>query len=521
MWLIRDATLKVRDKNGQPITPTEYLKTVVLVRRGSKESDQNCVIDSINTLFPSIECHTLPRPSVEPSIINSIVTSESQLDGEFARQLCTFRELVLGKLVAKMTSDQQCKNGLVVSELLTSYVNLVNSGLKISLQDTYAIAVEGILLSRLQVLTSEYQQEMEQLLQGRYPMEEEITLNVQDQQQNVSLMAIHRMVMKHKKDQFKQELDNFLPAESSMAISESLMSRFVDDICRKTRNGEVVTIEGGKLCKFVSDNWAASDRFCENLSLKVFRDITDKIERATTTRNPVDLSDELLLAERQYYDEAVGPAKDEVYAKKREEFSRDCKNVSLIPRRPFSLRVSGRDKDRVKLQWEGTGDDYAYEVQYMSDRTNWMTSPDKYQQQSAIVKSLEARSDYIFRVRATSETRGHGNWSDSVSTNTTMGFFQRGAATVGTFLGGTVASPALLFSAMPIGGPLSAVAGLVTAPIVGAVLAKRVAKHYGPTGDFTDSESNENVLLTEVGSIQAADGEECEGEEDLVEAKEQ
>ena len=510
IWLIRDLALQITDRNGQPIMPTEYLKTQVLVRsRSGKETDQDCVIDVINSFFPSIECHTLPRPSVEGSILTSIVTSEDKINHEFTSQFDTFKALFLRKLVTIMRPDQQCKNGLMMAELLTSYVSLVDSGSKIALQDEYATAVEGFLLNRLEVLTNEYQYEMEQLLNGRYPIEE-CVLNERDEQHKASLMVIHNRVMESKKCQFERELDTFLPAGSSSAIKQSLMSRFVDDICRITQHGDVVKFVGGKLYQFVLDNFTASEIFCKGLLLKVFGDITEQIENATITRVPVELSDKILIAERHYYNEAVGPAKYELYAKKRKELDGKCEAVSLIPRLPIGLHISGRDKDRVKMQWESI-DEYTYEVQYMSDSTDWITSPKKYQH-SAIIEKLESRSDYSFRIRAVSETRGHGNWSDVVSTKTTTSLFLRGAATVGTFVGGTMAGPVIALLTIP-GGPLSLMAGLVLAPVGGAFLANKVAKHYGPTGDFAyknreenklDNELNE-LLPGEFGSIQAAD----------------
>lgn len=518
IWLIRDAALQPTDKDDNPITPTEFLKTQVLVPSPSvKQTDQDRVIDAINTLFPSIECHTLPRPSVDKIILSSIAANEDQLELEFSSELQTFRDHVLGKIQVKLFSNQQCTCGLVMAELLTCYVSLVNSDSKIALEDAYVIAVEGILLKRAEVLTDEYRCEMERLLKGRYPMEEYV-LNERDQQHETTLMTIHERVMKSKMTQFERELDSFFPADSTYtaSIKESLMSGFVDDIYRIEGGGGVVRIVGGKLYHFALKNFSESKQFCEDLSMKVFRDITDRIEKATIKRIPVELSDKLLHAERQYYSEAVGPAKDEVYAKRREELTKKCNDLSSIPGRPNGLFISGTDKNRIKLQWAGAENSNSsiayYEVQYMSNTTDWTTLPDKYQQQCAIIPDLENSSDYIFRVRAMSKTRGPGNWSDAISTKTTVGTLQQRAATVGTFVGGTLASPLLGFAAMPFCGPVSAVVGLVAAPVVGAVLANKVSKHYGPTGDFLKKNLHSDLteLPDNVANIQVAD--ESEGE---------
>ena len=526
IWLIRDATLCVTDKNEKPITPTEYLRTQVLVsNHGGKLTDQDCTINAINRLFPSIECHTLPRPSAEVNILTSMSTNEDCLDPEFNNELCTFRELVLRKLKLKMLSNQECKNGLVMAALLTSFVGLINSGSKIVLGDAYSTAVEGILLKRLEVLTNEYQHEMEELLQGKYPMEE-YTLN--DNQDNQTLFTYHEKVMKSKKCQFEMEIDNFLPTESSRDLKESLKSLFVDDICKFTRHEDVMKIEGGKLYQFALSNLNASKQFCEELSMKVFRDITDRIEGAILGRTPLELSDELLSAERLYYREAVGPAKDKVCAQKRDELSKKCSDVSSIPSRPFGVCISGTDRNRIKLQWESAGE-HNYEIQCMSDKTSWTTLPNIYQERWAIIESLESNSEYIFCVRAVSETSGHGNWSEEVSTKTTKSFLQQGAVVFGTFLGGTLASPLFLLFAAPLGGPISVASGVVAAPVLGTIMARQMAKHLGPTGDFADKackkekldgDTGEQLVTVEVGNIQVVRGEES-GEEGNDQTKEQ
>ena len=70
LWLLRDMHLKMPKRGGRQLTPTEYLKTVVL---GDDDSDSMkvAVRKSLIQFFPSFECKTLPFPSKnETAMVN-------------------------------------------------------------------------------------------------------------------------------------------------------------------------------------------------------------------------------------------------------------------------------------------------------------------------------------------------------------------------------------------------------------------------------------------------------------------
>ena len=485
VWLIRDHNLQMTDEKGNVIEPTEYLKTrVLLPNQNGVTTDQDCIIGNINRLFPTIECHTLPRPSADKRVIKSMATSDAGVNPEFIRKLVEFRDVVLKKLEIKRFSDQQCNSGLVMAAILVEYVKLINSESNIVPGDTYTTAMKGMLHDRSQKLVKDYELEMKQLLEGKYPMEEDDTNN------GKTLLSYHERVMEPMLRQFESEIDIYFPTERNRNIKETLMSSLVDGICEATAQDGEVKVVGGKLCMFLEENFEASEKYCRELSQIVFREFTNEAKNAGISRNPVDLGPNLLHAEDEYFSKAVGPAKNKVYAKKRDDIDEICRSASSIPHRPFHLHISGTDKDTVILQWEDDGK-YDYEIQWMMDGKNWKSLPTKYQEKSATINKLKNITKYYFRVRGTSEDYGPGHWSDEICANTAATSFHRGLATLGTFVGASVLGPLAALATVPIGGPLSLACGLVASPVLARYAAGIVATKLGPTGDLANMNSEE------------------------------
>ncbi len=80
LWLLRDVTLKVTDRAGQTISATEFLHTRVLASQSGQPTELG---KSLCSLFPSLECHTLPMPSINPKVIKNIVEQQDKLKPAF------------------------------------------------------------------------------------------------------------------------------------------------------------------------------------------------------------------------------------------------------------------------------------------------------------------------------------------------------------------------------------------------------------------------------------------------------
>ena len=80
LWLLRDVTMAVTDRAGQTISATEFLHIHVLASQSGQPTELG---KSLYSLFPSLECHTLPMPSVNSKVIKNIVEQRDKLKPAF------------------------------------------------------------------------------------------------------------------------------------------------------------------------------------------------------------------------------------------------------------------------------------------------------------------------------------------------------------------------------------------------------------------------------------------------------
>ena len=80
LWLLRDVSLKMTDREGKEVAPTKFLHTRVLASESGELTDLG---KSLVSIFPSLECATLPIPSTKRDIIRGIVEQQDKLKPAF------------------------------------------------------------------------------------------------------------------------------------------------------------------------------------------------------------------------------------------------------------------------------------------------------------------------------------------------------------------------------------------------------------------------------------------------------
>ena len=76
LWLLRDVSLTITNKEGEKITPTEFHTRVL----ASESGECTELGKSLCRLFPSLKCATLPIPSSKRDIIRKIVEQQDRLN---------------------------------------------------------------------------------------------------------------------------------------------------------------------------------------------------------------------------------------------------------------------------------------------------------------------------------------------------------------------------------------------------------------------------------------------------------
>ena len=164
LWLLRDVSLKMTDREGKELEPTEFLHTRVLASESGELTDLG---KSLVTLFPSLECATLPLPSIRPSIVHDIFNKQDQLNPKFNSKVDSLVQQILQKVTPKKAfNGVTTVNGKALAALAVGYVEAVNRpGALPDLDQGWQAVVRLELKEVSYRLVREYEREMEEALE--------------------------------------------------------------------------------------------------------------------------------------------------------------------------------------------------------------------------------------------------------------------------------------------------------------------------------------------------------------------
>ena len=130
LWLLRDFSLKLEDKDGNVITEKQYLENALEEKSGSSESieEKNRVRNLIKTYFTEKDCFVMVRPvEKEEDLQNLQNLPNDKLRKEFLEQSKIFRNKVMKKTKPK-TFNKMPLSGQMMIELIQSILDSINMG---------------------------------------------------------------------------------------------------------------------------------------------------------------------------------------------------------------------------------------------------------------------------------------------------------------------------------------------------------------------------------------------------------
>ena len=130
MWVIRDFSLQLKNREGNPITSKEYLEYSLEMQPGTSEFivNKNQIRKMVKEYFPNRDCVTLVRPLLEEGNLQKLErTPASKLRKEFIEQVNYLRKTVLNSINPKKLNGQEL-NGDMFIDLIKSYVKMINEG---------------------------------------------------------------------------------------------------------------------------------------------------------------------------------------------------------------------------------------------------------------------------------------------------------------------------------------------------------------------------------------------------------
>ena len=394
-WLLRDMTLTITNREGEVITPTEYLHARILASQSGEPTDLG---KSLCNIFPSLECSTVPMPG-KGAFLRNMFEQQDQLQPAFNRAINELIHLILQQLEPKRAIDGATTvNGSTVAALVSGYVDTLNTaGSLPDLEQGWQAVIRLQLTEYSDKLVKEYDKEMEESLKGNLPMEER------------NLMRLHEQILTRKRRALEEESCRINPLNSK-AEDILFLVQLEQQIIKRSEPSNIGEqgIVGGILNRFVTQNHSESQKFCKEIFMRHVKKskVQDKCNEAIHCSKPLDIDVEVERITQSYNRKAVGPATGEVLEEGLAELKQFQDTLKRIPGTPQNIRVIGRAPDRIKLSWESPahnpGAAESYVVMKRDEGGTWEEIV-RTNKTKALVVGLDSAEKYEFTVRAVND----------------------------------------------------------------------------------------------------------------------
>lgn len=158
LWVLRDFALSLEDKDGNQITPKQYLEQSLKPqgKENTRQASKNEIRSTLASVFKRRDCMTLVRPITDERKLRSLGNEPyHRLRKEFREQLKVLRSKVLEESPAKRVEGRLI-NGPALVSLAQVYVRGINSGSLPPIKSAWKSVIEIQAMQALERATSIY-----------------------------------------------------------------------------------------------------------------------------------------------------------------------------------------------------------------------------------------------------------------------------------------------------------------------------------------------------------------------------
>ena len=253
MWVIRDFSLQLKNKEGNPITSKEYLEFSLELQNGTSEFivNKNQIRKMVKEYFPNRDCVTLVRPLLEEGNLQKLErTPASKLRKEFIEQVNYLRKTVLNSINPKKLNGQEL-NGEMFIDLVKSYVKMINEGAVPVIQTAWTYMRQNQALIAKKNAVENYKKKTNELV-NKFPMKEEFLKNSLKKIKKEIILNFNEEIIGEPEEKDLKELKSELKKIKTEIINKNINStktqtnRFLNEnyknIDEKIKNGEYLNI---------------------------------------------------------------------------------------------------------------------------------------------------------------------------------------------------------------------------------------------------------------------------------------
>ena len=262
MWVIRDFSLQLRNKEGNPITSKEYLEFSLEMQPGNSEFivNKNQIRKMVKEYFPNRNCVTLVRPLLEEGNLQKLErTPVNKLRKEFIEQVNYLRKTVLNSINPKKLNGQEL-NGEMFIDLIKSYVKMINEGAVPIIQTAWTYMRQNQAIIAKKNALEKYKKKTEEL-NNKFPMKEDFLRN--------ALKKIKREIILN----FNEEIIGE-PEEKDLKELKTELKKIKTEIINKN-----ITVTNTQTNRFLKENYKNIEEKIKNNEYLNIAEYKDDIEQ--------------------------------------------------------------------------------------------------------------------------------------------------------------------------------------------------------------------------------------------------
>ena len=393
LWLLRDFSLKLEDKNGNVITEKQYLENALRELSGLTNSieEKNRIRNLIRAYFPERDCFVMVRPTEnEEDLQNLQNLPDNKFRKEFLEQSKIFKNKVFKKTKPKRLNGKALTGAMLV-EFVQNIIDSINAGCIPVIEDSWRYIMKNECIKNTKELINKFVLDIHQYKD-------------QNKDKNDCLKNIKKYTKNSADKYIKDFMNNNLidDEESKKEFTDKLQKKINQELVKFNKEIDKITEE-----KFENDLSKETNKFIDSLKdvdysknyYKFFDDVdTFKEKNSMLTpdfpaKNQI-LFDKVMLIIRKFFDNELGKLreKDEIELKNlRNEKDKYLEQINELNKGMNTLNSKNNDTIN-KLNYELNNE--KNKTKNLEEKINNLLKQNKLEKEN-LEKELNSRkSDY-------------------------------------------------------------------------------------------------------------------------------
>ena len=310
LWLLRDFSLKLEDKNGNVITEKQYLENALVELSGlsSTVEEKNRVRSLIRTYFPERDCFCMVRPIEEEKDLQNLQNlPDNQFRKEFLEQSKIFRNKVMKKTKPKRFRNKLLSGAMLV-ELVQSILDSINSGGIPIIENSWKYIMKNECIKNSKELINKFIKEINKY-KDENKNKPEFLKNVKKYVKKLADNYIKEFLNNNMLDDEESKKEFAEKLEKKINVELNIFNKEIDKITEEIFEKDLTDLSNQFVESFKKNNYGNNyNQFFDDL--ESFKEKAYIITPDFPNKNQI-LFDKILLIMRKFFDNEVSNIKKE------------------------------------------------------------------------------------------------------------------------------------------------------------------------------------------------------------------